>query len=123
VRKQVLIVDDHSEVRQLLVETLSLVDGELSVREAEDGADALERLRSQPADLVVTDLDMPGMNGIELIRRLRAERRAPAIVVISGASSEWISKAAAQELIGLPFLRKPLDLGHLVSVVREQLAG
>lgn len=108
-------------MRRFLADALLLSVADLVVLEATDGTQALEALRQHPADLVVTDLDMPGMNGFELIRRLRSTPPTPPIVVISGAGNGWITETAGGVLGGLPFLRKPLDLDRLLSVVREQL--
>lgn len=118
---RVLIVDDRQELRQLLLQTLVAAEPSLDLVEAADGEQALAAHAREPADLVVTDLDMPMMNGLELVRRLRAAPPVPPIVLISGASPEWIEAEAEAELADLPFLRKPLALAELVRVVRERL--
>jgi CheY-like chemotaxis protein len=83
---RVLVVDDDPGVRYTLREILSS-EG-LLVDEAADGAEALLRLEARPAPLVVTDLRMPGMDGMELLRRLAARSPAPRVVVITAHGSE-----------------------------------
>jgi DNA-binding response OmpR family regulator len=119
--KRILIVDDRDDLRALLADAFAASGADLEIEQAADGAQALARHAERRVDLVVTDLDMPVMNGVELIRRLRAEPPAPAIIVISGASAEWIAGEAALELRDLPFLRKPLALGELIATATALL--
>ena len=69
IRKKILIVDDSSSIRELLKLTLSKENYEILV--GVDGRDALKFLDGQHIDLVITDLHMPNMNGLELIREIR----------------------------------------------------
>lgn len=121
--KRVLIVDDRDELRAFLADAIQSADRELEILRAADGVEALALHATHGADLVITDLDMPVMNGVELIRRLRALPPTPPIVVISGASTEWIAGAVADELRDLPFLRKPLALSELIATVTTLLAN
>jgi len=121
--QRVLIVDDRDELRLLLGQAIAAAAPEIELVEAADGAEALAAIGELAVDLVVTDLDMPVMNGLELIRRLRAAPPTPPIIVISGASTDWLAGESEGELRDLPFLRKPLVLSELVSLVRQQLAG
>ncbi|MDQ6877423.1 MAG: response regulator [Candidatus Dormibacteraeota bacterium] len=85
----VMVVDDALMVREL--QRSILERGGYAVRTASDGAEALEMLTAQPADLVVTDLEMPGVDGFELIRGIRAHPRlanVPVLIVSSRASDE-----------------------------------
>ena len=83
---RVLVVDDDPGVRYTLREILSS-EG-LEVEEAADGAEAIERFEARPAPLVVTDLRMPRMDGMELLRRLAGRSPAPRVVVITAHGSE-----------------------------------
>ncbi|NIR25732.1 MAG: response regulator, partial [Gammaproteobacteria bacterium] len=67
--KKILIADDSASMRQLV--SFALKDAGYDVVEAADGTDALSKAESAKADMVVTDLNMPGLDGIELIRKLR----------------------------------------------------
>jgi CheY-like chemotaxis protein len=119
--QRILIVDDREELRSLLGQAIAAAVPEVELVEAADGAAALAILDERAVDLVVTDLDMPVMNGLELIRRLRAAPPVPPIIVISGASTDWLAREGDDDLRDLPFLRKPLVLAELVSLVQRQL--
>jgi len=115
---RVLVVDDDAGVRYTLREILES-EG-LSVDEAADGAEALARFEAHPAPLVVTDLRMPGMDGMELLRRLAARTPAPHVVVITAHGSERHAveamKAGAHD-----YFKKPFETEELVAVVRRAL--
>ena len=81
-RKHVLIVDDDASLASFVVETLSWASEDYRLSVARSGEEALERLHRGPVDLVITDLWMPGIDGLMLIRWLRAFRpRTPAILM------------------------------------------
>jgi two-component system chemotaxis sensor kinase CheA len=85
----IMVVDDALMVREL--QRSILERGGYNVRTANDGAEALAMLAEQPADLVVTDLEMPNMDGFVLTRRIRAHPRLaniPVLIVTSRASAE-----------------------------------
>jgi two-component system response regulator HydG len=115
---RVLVVDDDPGVRYTLREILAS-EG-LSVSEAADGAEALARFEVDPAPLVVTDLRMPRMDGMELLRRLVARSPPPRVVVITAHGSERQAveamKAGAHD-----YFRKPFDNDELLAVVRRAL--
>jgi two-component system chemotaxis sensor kinase CheA len=95
-RRRILVVDDSPTIRALHRSVLEAAN--YDVVEAEDGSEGLEALRREPADLVVTDIQMPKMDGLTLIRRLRetaAWRRLPVIVVSQYGRKEDLQKAAA----------------------------
>ena len=120
--KRVLIVDDRDDLRAFLVDALVSTKADLEIVQAADGEQALRAVAEGGVDLVITDLDMPVMNGVELIRRLRATPPVPPIVVISGASVDWIAGETAHELADLPMLRKPIALSELLATVMALLA-
>jgi len=113
---RVLVVDDDPGVRYTLREILAS-EG-LLVDEAADGLEALAKLEAHPASLVVTDLRMPGMDGMELLRRLAARAPAPRVVVITAHGSERQAveamKAGAHD-----YFKKPFDNEELLAVVRR----
>jgi two-component system chemotaxis sensor kinase CheA len=82
---RILVVDDSPTTRTILRNVLA--NAGYSVRTAADGVDALERLRYQPVDLVVTDVQMPRMNGFELTRQLKSQFGLP-VVLVTGLEKE-----------------------------------
>ncbi len=119
---RILVVDDMAISRQLLVQMLEQI-GIGSVRTASDGGQALSALRANPADLVICDLDMPGMDGLTLLRRLRADRRFCRIGFILTSDNEDSERIAEAWHAGLDrFLPKPFEMHRLV-VCLEALSG
>ncbi len=114
--KRVLIVDDEPNVRLMLRTTLESVG--YTVVEAEEGLRALERLRKEPSDLILLDLLMPKMDGMELLRRLRADAN-PTPVVILTAHGSIPEAVAAMKLGAIDFLTKPITPDALRRVVAE----
>jgi DNA-binding NtrC family response regulator len=113
---RVLVVDDDPGVRYTLREILAS-EG-LLVDEAADGAEALARFEAQPAPLVVTDLRMPGMDGMELLRRLAARTPAPRVVVITAHGSER-QAVEAMKAGAYDYFKKPFENEELLAVVRR----
>lgn len=91
---RVVIADDHAIVREGLVRILEGTGRGFQVAEASSGFQALELLRRQPAELAIVDLSMPGMSGIELIRRIRSEFAATAVLVLSMHAEEQYAMRA-----------------------------
>jgi CheY-like chemotaxis protein len=92
------------------------------VRRAADGAAALEQLRTAAADLLITDLVMPRVDGIELIRAVRSGQaaRVPKIIAVSASASDYTSHEALHAGCDA-FLPKPLHLGDLLDRLTELL--
>jgi two-component system chemotaxis sensor kinase CheA len=116
-RRRVLVVDDSPIVRDLLGELLSSVG--LEVRAAGDGAAALEALAAEPFDLIVCDVEMPVMDGFELLRRLRARsERVPVVMVTTRGSAADRSMAAALGADAL-IVKSEFENAHLLAAVRR----
>jgi len=113
---RVLVVDDDAGVRYTLREILAS-DG-IEVDEAEDGAAALARYEASPVPLVITDLRMPRMDGMELLRRLLARAPAPRVVLITAHGSER-QAVEAMKAGAWDYFRKPFDNDELLAVVRR----
>jgi DNA-binding response OmpR family regulator len=118
----VLIVDDEQLVRDLLVQFLSLRGYRaLGVK---DGAQALSMTEQAPPDLILLDLMLVGMSGVEVLRRLREKHFNGAIIIVTGSSDEELLEEAwslhPQEVISKPIdLEKLLAIIQLVLVCRE----
>ncbi len=113
-----LIVDDEPGMRQLLSHVFGRAGH--AVRAAEDGAKALALLRAEPADLIVSDVKMPDMNGIELLRRLR-EFLPDAGVVMMTAFATVETAREAFKLGADDFIQKPFDVDELKLIVEKAL--
>ncbi len=115
---RLLVVDDDAGVRYTLREILE--SERLEVVEAADGAAALARYEEAPCPLVITDLRMPGVDGMELLRRLAARAPAPRVVVITAHGSER-QAVEAMKAGAYDYFRKPFEVDELVAVVRRAL--
>ena len=112
-RPLVLVVDDEPDVRTVLSHVLA--DEGYEVQVAADGQEALEITARESPDVIVTDVRMPRVDGIELVRRLRAGGQNQPIVIVS-------AHYAAVDLPGVRFVPKPFDLDHIVEAVELSLA-
>ena len=118
---RILLVDDDDETRELLRDFFD--DRGYAVETAGDGAKALSRLATFPADLVITDLEMPGMSGLELIRSVHAAKpQCPVLLVTARAERELPLRRLGRRA-GFECLRKPLDLEALEMIVERMTAA
>ena len=112
-KKRILIVDDSASMRQIVKLILQSL-GFTNMEEAEDGREALESIRSQRFELVLSDCNMPNMNGIELLSALRQDSELhdiPFIVMTSTDQKESLLemvKAGASDYLEKPFLADAL---------------
>jgi two-component system, NtrC family, response regulator HydG len=113
---RVLVVDDDPGVRYTLREVLAS-DG-VEADEAEDGVAALARYDAAPVPLVITDLRMPRMDGMELLGKLLARSPAPRVVLITAHGSER-QAVEAMKAGAWDYFRKPFDNDELLAVVRR----
>ena len=119
-RPHVLIVDDEPNVRKVLGALLEQA-GYLTTRAA-TGAEALDLVRAQDPDLVITDLKMPGMDGLALLRRLKdGFPEIPVILLTAHGTVEAAVEAMKQG--ALDFLTKPFDKERVLETVAKGLAG
>jgi CheY-like chemotaxis protein len=117
------VVDDNEGMRAL-IERMLRNDGHL-LQYAVDGLSALSLLETKPFDLVITDLHMPDMDGLELIRALTTKAHSTPVVVLSGADGARPGSLlrAAQAFGALAVLAKPVSVAALREMVRVVLAG
>jgi two-component system, chemotaxis family, chemotaxis protein CheY len=110
---RILVVDDSAAIRELL---RFVLEGEgYEVIEAADGAEGLQRYQADPTDLVITDLKMPGMDGLELLKALQRVVPTPALMAISG---DLDTLTQARSLTPHTFA-KPLPLEQILAAVRN----
>jgi excisionase family DNA binding protein len=117
-RARVLVVDDEATIRDLLSKTLALAEYDVDL--APDGRTALERLRIIPYDLLITDLKMPGVDGLAVIREARRLKADIPVIIITGFSTE----ASAIEAVNLGvsgYLTKPFRVPRVLAVAAKAL--
>lgn len=120
--KTILSVDDSASMRQMIQLTLS--GAGYQVVQAQDGADGLAKAQASAVDLVVTDLNMPVMNGLELIKALRnlpAYKGVPILFLTTESDPEMKKEAKAAGATG--WITKPFQQDQLVAVVKKVLGA
>jgi DNA-binding response OmpR family regulator len=117
--KKILIVDDDRALRQTLAVALE-AEG-YAVAEAADGREGLEKALKGTIDLVVCDVVMPSLNGLELCRKLREAGRQVPVIVLSGRKKKEVDKVLGLELGGDDYLTKPFGTEEFLARVRAVL--
>jgi two-component system, chemotaxis family, chemotaxis protein CheY len=118
-RGTILIVDDSAMMRKIVLRALTLAGLEFQqVLEAADGSEALEILKMNTVELIMCDINMPVMNGLELLKAMRAQNLAagvPVVMVTTESSSEHVREAVAVGASG--YIRKPFTPEHVKQKV------
>lgn len=114
---RVMVVDDERQIRRALKE--ALVEEGYSVVTAETGEEALRALDFTPPDLVVLDLGLPGISGLEVCRGIRARSKIPVLILSVRATER--DKVAALDLGADDYLTKPFGMEELLARVRAHL--
>jgi two-component system chemotaxis response regulator CheY len=117
----ILVVEDSSTMRQLICLSLKKIAGIVLV-EAKDGKDALAKLREITPDLLLTDLNMPEMDGFSLIREVRAQpafEKLPVVVLTTAGALEDQQKAKDLAVNG--YVTKPIRPDEIVNTVKQIL--
>ncbi len=118
--KRILIVDDSSMIRQMV--SFTLMEAGFEVVAAENGQDALDKIGKQSVNLIITDLNMPIMDGITLIgkaRALPATKFTPILMLTTESQPEMKAKGKAAGATG--WIVKPFDPPKLISVIARVL--
>lgn len=113
---KVLLVDDEVEFINTLAQRLKM--RELLVDTVYDGLQALESIRKVEPDVIVLDLKMPGLYGIEVLREIKKIHREIQVIILTGHGNEK-DEAEARSLGGFDFLHKPVDIDLLVAKINE----
>ena len=118
---RILIIDDDDQLRHMLCQALEQAGYETV--EARDGEEGLEHYRATPTDLIITDILMPGKEGLETIMELRREVPGIKIIAISGGgqTGNMTFLEVARYLGAQRALQKPFELRELLNAVREVL--
>ena len=118
---RVLIVEDSPTMRQLMIFSLKKLN-QLEIVEATDGVDALRKLPQQKVDLVLTDINMPVMDGLKLLTMLKNNptyKDIPVVVITTEGREE--DRKQGMALGARDYLSKPIQTPHLIKVVKEIL--
>jgi len=119
---RILVVDDMTVSRQILVQMLEVI-GIATVQTASDGYNAIASLNQEPADLIIADLNMPGMDGLELLCHLRDDRRHFKIGFVMTSGDDTNEKIDIAWKKGIHrFLPKPFDIQRLIACL-ESVTG
>ena len=117
--KTILVVEDNPDAREM-VSFILAAEG-FSVITAEDGQAALELVKHQPPDLIITDIQMPNVDGIEMIKRLRQQFKSHNVPIVvmsafgSGATQDAIDAGANRSA------PKPMQVDYLIKLVKQLL--
>lgn len=116
--KEIMVVDDEAGLRALLSDAL-LEEG-YNVTLAKDGKDSLRQLRKKRFDLLITDINMPHLNGIELLKRMKREGRTEKVILMTG---EPVDRSLLNKDVQPVFvqLKKPFRMNHLLDAVLSAL--
>jgi two-component system, chemotaxis family, chemotaxis protein CheY len=118
--KVILSVDDSRSIRQMV--SFTLTQAGYQVLEAVDGKDALVKLAGSNVDMVITDLNMPNMNGIELIREVRKQTKFKFIpIIMLTTESQDSTKQEGKAAGATGWIVKPFNATQLVDVVKKVL--
>lgn len=118
---QALVVEDSPTMRQLIVFALSRIKT-LKVIEADDGVDALKKLSQQHFDILITDINMPMMDGLKLVSMVRKDevhKEIPIVIITTEGAQE--DRQRALSLGANAYITKPIQAPQVISKVKELL--
>ena len=113
---KVLVVDDEVTFADTLAQRLKMRD--LKVGTAYDGEEALSKVKKEEPDVMVLDLKMPGMHGMEVLREIRKAYPEIQVIILTGHGTDK-DEEEAKNLGGFDYLKKPADIDHLENKIRK----
>jgi two-component system chemotaxis response regulator CheY len=121
---RILIVEDSPTMRAMLVSAFEDLEGPVKIDEAESGFEALRRIPRETYDLIVTDINMPDINGLELVAFVKGNEvyRAIPLIIVSTEGSER-DRDKGLSLGAEAYLVKPFDPDDLRRIAQDLLAG
>lgn len=114
--KRILVVDDETNMRTTLADILS--DEGYEVDTAADGLSAVQMCEQQTYEVVLLDVRMPGIDGVETFRRIRRHCEAVRVVMMSAYSMDELKRSALEEG-AIAFLSKPLDIDNVIGLIQD----
>jgi DNA-binding response OmpR family regulator len=118
--QKVLLVDDEEEFVSALAERLDIRG--IETRVATDGEQALEILETESFDVIVLDVIMPGISGLEVLQRLKEKDTRPAVILLTGHGSTR-EGLEGMRMGAFDYLMKPLDIEELIAKMKEAVAA
>ena len=116
-----LVVEDSPMMRQLVVFALGRISN-LSVTEADDGVDGLRKLAAGKFDIILTDINMPIMDGLKLVKRVRSDpthKDTPIVIITTEGANE--DRQRALQLGANAYITKPIQAPQVIATVKELL--
>jgi two-component system, chemotaxis family, chemotaxis protein CheY len=116
-----MVVEDSPTMRQLIVFALNRIKG-LEVVEADDGVDALRKMQTHKLDILITDINMPIMDGLKLVKRVRSDENLkliPIVIITTEGAEEDRQRALA--LGANAYITKPIQAPQVIAKVKELL--
>jgi len=118
--KTIMTADDSASIRQVV--KMALTEAGYAVVEAVDGQDAAEKFAASPVNMLITDLNMPRLNGIDLIKKIRATPAGKFIpIVLLTTESDGSKKDAGKAAGATGWIVKPFNKDQLLAVVKKLL--
>ncbi len=113
----ILVIEDDRTIREVIRTLLEMESHQ--VTEAEDGKEALELLETINVDIVITDIFLPRLSGIKVIKILKKQNSKIKIIAISGAGNGAYNLQSLTEIGADRFLEKPFEMGELLNAIKE----
>jgi DNA-binding NtrC family response regulator len=114
-KKRILVVDDYAPTRNLVADALGQT-GNYEIRDAENGLEALKLFKNGQYDMVITDVMMPGMGGMELLQSLRKLNVSIPVIMMTAKPAVELTVSAMKSGV-VDFLKKPFDIDGLLFKV------
>jgi len=116
---RILIIEDDEEMRALLKDSL-LEDG-IEFDSAENGSEAIRKLAEEPFDLVITDIRMPGLTGLDILPGIKKLQPETCIIVITAFGSEEVRRKCFDRGAAA-YLEKPINMSRLKTLIQEMVS-
>jgi len=117
---RILIIEDEDAIRRVLIKIIKNENSSYDVAEAQDGAEGLEKIESEDFDLVLCDIKMPKMDGVEVLSKVQTIKPEIPFIMISG-HGELETAVEAMRLGAFDYISKPPDLNRLLNAIRNAL--
>ena len=117
---KILIIEDEAAIRRVLTKILSEENATYQVEEAEDGLSGMEKIKNEDFDLVLCDIKMPKMDGVEVLEAVKKIKPEIPMVMISG-HGDLETAINTMRLGAFDYISKPPDLNRLLNTVRNAL--